>query len=224
MKKLFTPLLFVMMLPVTFSCSALKNYSLTEADATAALRQMLEMGARESITGSFSKDAIMTTLFPESLRKTLNTLQQLGLTNEIDRFTTTLSTAAEKTATNSIPVFISGINRMNFNDAMRIVKNGGTAGTDFLRANIGTELRNSVKPVMQSALEEYKLNEQWDKITKPVQGVLGNKLNIDLANLMAGLVTEKLFQQMEEKERQIRTNASARSTALLQKVFSRNWN
>ena len=86
---------------------------------------MLELGARESITGSFSREAIMTTLFPEALRKTLNTLQQLGLTNEIDRFTTTLSTAAEQTANQSIPVFVSGINRMSFTDAIRIVKDGG---------------------------------------------------------------------------------------------------
>jgi hypothetical protein len=224
MKKLFTPLLFALIIPASFSCSTLKNYSLTESDAVAALRQMLEIGARESIAGSFSKDAIMSTLFPEPIRKTLNTLQQLGLTNEIDRFTTTLSTAAEKTATNSIPIFVSGINRMTFGDAMRIVKNGGTAGTDFLRTNIGTELRNSVKPVMQSALEEYKLNEQWDKIMKPLQSLTGNKVNIDLPNLMAGLVTESMFRKMEEKEREIRTNASARTTNLLQKVFSRDWN
>ncbi len=224
MKKFFTPLLFALVLPASFSCSTLKNYTLTEADAATALRQMLELGARESLTGSFSKDAIMSSLFPEPLRKTLNTLQQLGLTNEIDRFTTTLSTAAERTATNSIPVFVSGINRMSFSDAMRIVKNGGTSATDYLRSNIGTELRTSVKPVMQSALEEYKLNEQWEKITKPVQSLTGNKINIDLANLMAGLVTESMFRKLEEKERDIRTNAAARTTPLLQKVFSRDWN
>ena len=224
MKKLFTPLLFAIVLPATFSCSALKNYTLNETDAAAALRQMLEMGARESIEGSFSKDAVMTTLFPEPLRKTLNTLQQLGLTNEIDRFTTTLSTAAEKTATNSIPVFISGINRMSFSDAIRIVKNGGTAGTDYMRSAIGTELRSSVKPVMQSVLDEYKLNEQWSRIIKPVQNVVGNKLNLDLPTLMAGLVTEKMFQKMEEKEREIRANAAARTTPLLKRVFSGKWN
>ena len=224
MKKLFTPLLFAIVLPATFSCSALKNYTLNETDAAAALRQMLEMGAKESIEGSFSKDAVMTTLFPEPLRKTLNTLQQLGLTNEIDRFTTTLSTAAEKTATNSIPVFISGINSMSFSDAIRIVKNGGTAGTDYMRSAIGTELRSSVKPVMQSVLDEYKLNEQWSRIIKPVQNVVGNKLNLDLPTLMAGLVTEKMFQKMEEKEREIRANAAARTTPLLKRVFSGNWN
>jgi hypothetical protein len=33
-----------------------------------------------------------------------------------------------------------------------------------------------------------------------------------------------MFQKIEEKEKEIRTNANARTTTLLQKVFSRDWN
>ncbi|MFL5773033.1 MAG: DUF4197 domain-containing protein [Flavisolibacter sp.] len=226
MKKLFLPILLSLVIPVSFSCSGTKGlgYSLNEADATAAIRQMLEIGAREGVNGSFTKDAVMSTLFPEQLRKTLNTLQQLGLTSEIDRFTTTLTTASEKTAERSIPIFVSAINNMKFTDAMRIIKNGGTSATEYLRSSTGTELRNSIRPVMQTALDEYKLNEQWNKIMKPAQTITGNKLNLDLANLMAGMVSEKMFQKIEEKEVQIRSESAARTTPLLQKVFSRNWN
>ena len=226
MKKLFLPVLLSLIIPLSYSCSGsrLAGYSLTEADAAAALRQMLELGAREGVQGSFSKEAIMSTLFPEEMRKTLNTLQQLGLTNEIDRFTTTLGTAAEKTAQNSIPIFVSSINKLSFTDAMRIVKNGGTSGTEYLRTSVGSELRASIKPVMKEALDEYKLTEQWDKIMKPAQTLVGNRLNLDIANLMAGMVSEKMFQQIEAKERQVRSEASARTTPLLERVFSKNWN
>ena len=71
-----------LVLPAGFSCSALKNATLTEADAANALRQMLEIGVRQGVQGSFSKDAVMATLFPESMRKTLNTLQQLGFASD----------------------------------------------------------------------------------------------------------------------------------------------
>ncbi len=225
MKKLFLPVLLAFILPIAFSCSSTGKlrYSLTEADAAAAIRQMLEIGARDGVNASFSKDAVMATIFPEQLRKTLNTLQQLGLTNEVDRFTTTLTTASERTAERSIPIFVSAIHNMSFTDAMRVVRNGGTAGTDYLRSTTGTELRRSITPVMQSALDEYKLNEQWNKLMKPAQALTGNKINLDLSNLMAGLVTEKMFQKIEERERQIRTDAAARTTPLLQKVFSRTW-
>ena len=215
-----------MVIPLTYSCSTLKGvYSLNEQDAAAAIKQMLEIGARDGITtGAFSKDRIMSTLFPEALRKTLNTLNQLGLTNEIDRFTTTLGTAAEQTATKSIPIFVNGINRMSVTDAMRIIKNGGTSATDYLRTNVGTDLRKSITPVMQEALNEYKLMEQWNNIIKPAKTFSGDKLNLDLANLMAGLVSEKMFQEIEAKEKEIRANAAARTTPLLKKVFSKNWN
>lgn len=223
MKKMFLPVLFAFLLPVSFSCSTLKNYTLTEQDAAAALKQMLQLGAESSLQGAFSKDAVMAALFPEPLRKTLNTLQTIGLTSEIDRFTTTLGVAAEKTATRSIPIFTKGISSMSFTDAMRIVKNGGTSATDYLRTSIGGELRQEIKPVMQDALNEYKLEDQWKKIIQPAQALVGNKLNLDLPTLMAGLVTEKMFQQLATKEQEIRTTASARTTSLLQKVFSRNW-
>jgi hypothetical protein len=219
MKKLFLPLLFAFMLPVSFSCSTLRNYVLTEQDAVAALRQMLQMGARSNMQGAFGKETIMATLFPESLRKTLNTLQQIGLTNEIDRFTNTLGVAAEQTATRSVPIFVQGIGNMSFTDGIRLVQTGGTSATDFLRTSIGADLRREITPVMQQALNEYKLEEQWNSIIKPAQALVGNRINLDLPTLMAGLVSEKMFQKLEETEREIRTNAAARTTPLLQRVF-----
>jgi hypothetical protein len=224
MKKLTLPLLIAFLLPFTFSCASgrFAGYQLNENDAAAAIRQMLQLGARNNISaGAFSKEMIMTTVFPESVKKVLNTVSQLGLTTEIDRFTTTLGLAAEKTAERSVPIFVNGITNMRFGDAMRVIKAGGTAGTDYLRASIGDSLRRSITPVMQTALDEYKLNEQWNAIIKPLGG---NRINLDMANLMAGLVSESMFRKIAEQERQVRADAAARTTPLLQKVFSKNWN
>jgi len=224
MKKLFTPLLpflVAIIIPVAFGCSGSKmgRYVLTEQDAASAIRELLDIGARDG-AGQFTSDNVLATLFPGQLGKTLNTLQQLGLSSEIDRFTNTLATASTKTAERSIPVFVNSISGMRLSDAMQLVKGGGTAATDYLRRTSGTQLREAIKPVMKQALDEYKLTEQWDKIVKP----LGGKLNLDLANLAAGMVSERMFQKMEDKEKEIRANASARTTPLLQKVFSRSWN
>ncbi|MDB5231703.1 MAG: hypothetical protein JWN76_2508 [Chitinophagaceae bacterium] len=113
---------------------------------------------------------------------------------------------------------------MSFADAIYIVRNGGTAATDYLRSSVGSELRLAVRPVMQQALAQYNVNQQWEKLTQSVRGVLGNRLNLDLANLMAGLVTEAMFQKIADKEIQVRQNAYARTTPLLQRVFGRTWN
>lgn len=227
MKKLILPFLALLVLVASYSCSGLNKfggYTLNEKDAAAAIRQMLELGTKEgALTGAFSKERIMSTLFPEPMKKALNTLQQLGLTNEIDRFTTTLSAAAEKTATASVPIFVSGINNMRFTDAMHIIKSGGTSATDYLRSSVGDSLRRAITPIMKTTLDEYKLNDQWNEIIKPAK-VFGGKVNLDLPTLMAGLVSESMFQKIEEKEKQVRADANARTTNLLQKVFSKNWN
>jgi hypothetical protein len=76
---------------------------------------------------------------------------------------------------------------------------------------------------MQTALDEYKLTEQWNKIVKPLQSLTNNKINLDLANLMSGMVSEQMFRKLEEKEKQVRVQAEARTTPLLKKVFSRQW-
>ena len=227
MKRLFIPILFAVLLPVSFSCSNTRfgSYTLNEKDASEAIRQLLQIGANDGLaSGAFSKETMMSAIFPEGVRKVLNTMQQLGITNEVDRFTTTLGTAAEKTAERSIPIFLNGISSMKFNDAVRIIKTGGTSATDYLRSSVGSDLRTGITPIMKSALEEYKLTEQWSNIMKPISSATGNKVNIDLPTLMAGMVSETMFKKIEEKEREIRTSANARTTTLLQKVFSRDWN
>lgn len=217
----------MLLIPTLFSCAGARfgNYRLTEQDAVSAIRQMLQLGTRESnFKGAFTKEVVLSSIFPESVTKVLNTLNTLGLTTEVDRFTTTLSTAAEQSAERAVPIFVSGINNMQFTDAMRIVKNGGTAATDYLRIAVGDSLRRSLRPVMQTAVDEYKLNEQWKKVVEPVQGVLGSKrLNLDLPTLMAGMVSEAMFRKIAEKEVEVRSQAAARTTPLLQKVFSRDW-
>ena len=226
MKRVYSAIFFS--LTIFFSgCSTTKNL-LSAKDAEEAIREALSIGSNFGGNvlgkkGAFSKSTLIDALFPEDIRKVLNTLETLGLTKEVDRFTSTLGTAAEKTAEQSVPVFLLGIKKMNFKDAVGIVKNGGTSGTDYLRKTIGDTLRASITPVMHSALEEYKLETEWNKLVAPVQLFAGDKLNLNLSNLMSGLVANLLFNKIAEKERDIRTKAEERKTVLLQKVFGRVW-
>ena len=223
MKKLLLPLFALIIIPFTFSCSGINKLTLSQADAASAIREMLQLGTRESMNGSFSQQIITETVFPESMRKALSTLQTLGLSGEVDRFTNTLALASQRTAERSIPVFVDAINHISFTDALNIIRNGGTAATDYLKANAGADVRRSITPVMRNALDEYKLNEQWNRIIQPARSVLGNALNLDLSNLMAGLVAEKMFDKIAEKERQVRSDAAYRTTPLLQRAFSRRF-
>lgn len=226
MKKIFLHILLSITL-IFSSCDVLKNAAsniLTEREAITAIRELLTIGANGNTL--ISKDALLNAILPKDVSSVLQKLQQLGLSKEIDRFTNTLTSAATQTATNSIPVFVNGIKRMNITDAIGIVKNGGTAATDYLRNTVGDELRTTVTPIMKTALDEYKITQEWDKLVAPAKVVLGNKvnLNLNLDNLLAGVVTNAMFSKIAEQEVVIRTKAEARTTPTLQRVFGRDWN
>jgi len=96
--------------------------------------------------------------------------------------------------------FLQRIKRMDIGGAFGVVKNEGTACTDYLRNKIGDILRNAIAPEVNNALNEYKLVKQWNDLVASAKLLLGDKLNLG-------------------KKREIRTKAQARNTVLLQKVF-----
>lgn len=209
------------------SCDVLKNAAstlLSERDAINAIKEMLTIGSNGNAL--ISKDVLMNAILPKDVNTVLQKLQQLGLSKDIDKFTNTLSNAATQTATNSIPVFIDGIKRMSITDAIGIVKNGGTAATDYLRSTSGENLRTTVTPIMKTALDQYNITKEWDKLVSPAKLILGNKvnLNLNLDNLLAGVVTNAMFTKIAEQEVAIRTKAEARTTPTLQRVFGKTWN
>lgn len=224
MKKITLSFSVLMSIFLVWSCAGLKGLGLNEQDAAAALKQMLSLGVSSGIRQGFDKEAVMTALFPEPARKTIRTIEQLGLSPELERFTTTMGAVATQTVTTSLPVFQQAIDNLSSTDAIRLVKAGGTSATDYLRTQSGDSLRRALRPIMQQAITEHKLDEQWSKVTKPVHTVAGNRLNLDLANLMSGMVSEAMFREIATRETEVRTQAAARTTPLLRQVFGRNWN
>ncbi len=218
-------LLCMLLLPATMLLSGCKtlNYILNEGDAAEAIKEMLTIGA--GMKSIINKQSLVEAVLPGELGKVLQTVQQLGLSKEVDKFTNTVTNAATESAEQSIPVFLSGIKKMTIRDAVSIVKNGGTGATDYLRRTIGDSLRSAITPVMRTALNKYNVTQAWDDMLGPAKPLLGNNslLNLNIDNLLAGAVALAMFKKIEEQEIAIRTKAEARSTQLLQKVFGREW-
>ena len=214
-------------------CSTLQSLSnyLSEADAANAIREALSIGANMGANslgqkGSFSRDVLLAAVLPQEAQKVVQTLDKLGLATEFNRFANTLDNAAVDATLKSAPIFLDGIRHMSIRDAIGIVKNGGTAGTDYLRRTVGDSLRNAVSPVMRTALNEYSVVQQWDNLVAPAKLFLGNKvsLNLDLDHILAVMLTNEMFRKIEQQEINIRTNAQARTSSTLQRVFGKDWN
>ena len=201
MKKIFTIAALSSYLILT-SCGGIKNVFSGE-DATGAIKELLSFGVQHGGSllgknGGISKQNILQSILPAEAAKVLSTLEMLGLSSEVNRFSTTLATAAEKTAEKSVPIFLGGIKNMGVKNAFNIVKNGGTSCTDYLRTTIGDTLRKAIAPEMNKALAEYKITQQWNDLVAPAKMFAGDKLNVDLGNVMSGLVANMMFKKIEE--------------------------
>jgi hypothetical protein len=222
MKRMYAVLLFAFAISAS-SCNTVKQLFSAD-DATGAIKELLSFGTQYggdllSKKNALSKENILQSILPGDAGKILSTLETLGLSSEVSRFSSTLTNVAEKSAEKSVPIFLLGIKSMKFNDAVGIVKNGGISATDYLRSSIGDTLRKAITPAINSGLEEYKLASQWNNLVAPAKMFLGDKLNLDLGNLLSGVIANMMFSKIAEKEMAIRNKANERKTALLQKVF-----
>ena len=204
MKQLATSVLLM----ATFflsGCSTLRNVFLSESDAASAIREALILGVNNGSSvlgqkGAFGKDLILNAILPQDLQKVVRTLDQLGFTPQLNRFTTTLENATVETVTKSTPIFLSGIRQLTIRDAVTLVKNGGTSATDYLRRSVGDTLHRAVTPIMRNMLDQYNISQEWNKLVSPAKLLLGNKveLNLGLDNIMALLVVNQMFKKIEE--------------------------
>lgn len=232
MKKIITSILFISVLGF-ISCNTLKNLGgyLSEIDAVYAIKEALTIGSNFGSNslgqkGSFGKDVLINAVLSQDAQEVIRILDRLGLAKEFNRFSVTLDNAATDAVTRSAPIFVNGISQMSIRDAIGIVKNGGTAATDYLRRTVGDSLRSTIKPIMRNALNEYKVADEWDKLVRPAKILLGNKagLNLNLENILSVIITNEMFKKIEQQEIAIRTTKQARTSASLQRVFGQNWN
>src|SRR5215467_10935302 len=80
------------------SCNTVKSLEggVTEQEAINGIKELLSVGSQYGgdvlgKNGAFSKETLMSAMFPKELQDVASTLKTLGLSNEIDHFTTTLT-------------------------------------------------------------------------------------------------------------------------------------
>ncbi|WP_424963836.1 DUF4197 domain-containing protein [Ekhidna sp.] len=159
--------------------------------------------------------------FPPDVQKVENTLRDIGLDNEVDRFVKTLNRGAEEAAKEAKPVFVSAIKQMTITDAWNILKGEDKeAATNYLKRTTSNELRSKFSPIVKSALDQTNATKYYsDIITRYNKIPLVDDVNPDLEAYATEKAMEGLFVMIAEEEKKIRANPAARTTDLLKKVF-----
>ncbi len=144
-----------------------------------------------------------------------------------------INRAAEDAAKEVSPIFINSIKQMTIHDAFGILKGADNAATQYLVKTSRTELYNLYQPkISQSTGREIlggvSARESWDALTgkwnmfaNSVTGKLAGftPVNTDLDDYLTNKALDGMFLKVQEEEKKIRQNISARVTPLLKKVF-----
>lgn len=225
----------MLIIPVLIACSVqqinqtideyLKGDKLTTEEVASGLKEALVQGitngsSQASRKDGYFKNSLIKIPFPPDAIKVANTLRDLGLDRQVDRFIITLNRGAEDAAKGAKPIFVNAIKQMTIQDAWGILKGENDAATQYLKRTTSKPLYSSFKPVIKNSLEKVRATKYYGDLVKRYNQIpLVEKVNPDLDDYATNMAIDGLFKLVAIEEGKIRKDPLARTTALLKKVF-----
>ncbi len=203
--------------------------ALTTDEIVQGLKEALRVGISNGSTqasqldGYFGNNAIKI-LFPPDAQKVENTLRQVGLGKEVDKFVLSLNRAAEDAAKRAKPIFWKAITSMTISDAVGILKGQPDAATEYLRKTTYQELFSQFSPVVDSTLNLHNTSRYYSELANTYNKIplTSQKLNPDLKKYATDKAIDGLFVLVKDEEKKIRENPTARVSEILKRVFGGN--
>ena len=201
---------------------------LSNADVVAGLKEALEKGAEHSVsvasvTDGFWQNARLRIPFPPEAEKMKKTLNDLGMSSQVEKFELTMNRAAESATKEAVPVFVNAIKGMSVSDGFAILRGGDHAATEFLKDKTTPELIAKFRPIVEKATQEVALTSYWSPLAgaynKTTLFTGGQAINPDLDAYVTQKAIDGLFLLVADEELKIRQDPLARTSDLLQRVF-----
>lgn len=125
-------------------------------------------------------------------------------------------------AKKATPVFVNAIKGMSIKNAKEILTGDDNAATMYLESTSRRPLYDDFLPVIQTSLDQINARTYWKSIVDAYNTIpLVKKLNPELDDHVTNKALDGLFSLIAVKEKGIRTDASQRTSELLQKVFGK---
>ncbi|CAM4353305.1 DUF4197 domain-containing protein [Zobellia nedashkovskayae] len=192
----------------------------------AGLREALDKGIETQVSkltqeDGFLKNEAVKILLPEELQKVDKTLRDIGLGSLADEGLKVLNRAAEDAVGEATPIFVDAVKGITFSDAKNILLGSDNAATQYLTSATQTQLYAKFNPVIKNSFSKVGADKIWSNlITKYNNIPLTKKVNPDLTDYVTQEALNGVFTMIAVEEKEIRNDASSRTTDLLRRVFS----
>ena len=223
----------------TLMQSAVADAPLTEADVAKGLKEALKIGSKNassmlSAVDGYYGDELVKILLPEEASVIIDNLNKIpGGDRLVEDVILRINRAAEDAAKEAAPIFVNSITQMTISDAFAILRGADNAATQYLINTTRADLYNLYKPKISQSTEKeivggISTKESWETLTgkwnlfaNSVVGRVGGfeEVNTDLDDYLTSRALDGMFLKVQDEEKKIRTNVSARVTPLLEKVF-----
>ena len=204
---------------------------LSETDVAKGLKEALINGSNEassilSATDGYYGDVLVKIFLPEESKIP-------GGEKLVNDLILRINRAAEDAAKDAAPIFINSIKQMTISDAFGILNGEDNSATLYLVSTSRQDLYNLYLPKIRQSTEKEILggisaSESWDALTakwnlfaSSIAGKLAgfSPVNTDLEDYLTNRALDGMFLKVEDEEKNIRQNISARTSDLLKKVF-----
>lgn len=201
--------------------------ALTSGEIESGLREALKVGTRRVVTrvGSvdgFNADPAIHIPLPENLRTVQSALDRVGLGGMLNDLELKLNRAAETAAPKARRIFVNAITQMSLADVRRIYDGPDDAATRYFQEKMTPELGRAMAPVVQDSLAEVGAIQSYDAAMGKYRALpFVPDIRADLGEYVVNRGMDGIFHYLAVEEAAIRRDPAARTTELLQKVFSR---
>jgi len=198
---------------------------LSNDEVVRGLKEALEVGtnnstAKTSKLDGFYKDPKIKLPFPPKAVKVKNTVEDLGMKPQVDKFVLTINRAAEEASKEAAPIFVNAIKGMSIGDGFNILKGEDNAATEYLKRKTTAQLKDKFKPVVKRAIDRVEVTKYWNPLITAYNKVpFTEKQDPDLENYITEKAIDGLFFLIAKEEMKIRKDPIARISDLLKKVF-----
>lgn len=242
------PIALILVLFILNSCAELtqiaqsvatQNLPLTNAEIVGGLKDALLVGTDSSVNrlsaiDGYMKDQAVKILLPPEAKTITDHLSKLpGGTKLVDDVIVRINRAAEDAAKGAKPIFVNSVKEMTFTDALQILKGPDNAATQYFKQKTSAQLGELYRPKIRESLNKgliagistqqswNELTTRWNKLAGSSIGQIGGLKTVDvkLEDYILQQALNGMFLKIEEREKDIRTNANARVTGLLKRVF-----
>jgi hypothetical protein len=201
--------------------------ALSEGDAASGVRAALERGALAAVAllgrpDGFLGNPQVRIPLPGVLADAAKLLKATGQGKRVDELVTAMNRAAEAAVPEAKTLFVSTVKQMSVEDALKIVRGGDTAVTDFFAGKTRSPLGEKFLPIVTRATERVKLADRYNAVAGKAAGLgllKGEQANIQ--QYVTGKALDGLYFMVGEEEKKIRADPVKTGSAILKKVFGR---